>query len=188
MNPFSTAVLAFSMSTDAFAVSLGKGAASSRPRLVDALRMGAIFGVVEGITPILGWLAGTAASRHVAAVDHWIAFTLLVLIGGKMIYEGLFADEGDGAPRRRQGLAALALVAVGTSIDSFAVGVTLSLLNVSIYVTAAAIGLATFIMVTIGMLCGQMLGAKMGKRAEACGGAVLILLGAKILFEQLAAG
>jgi manganese efflux pump family protein len=176
------------MSTDAFAVSLGKGASLRRPRLRDALRTGAVFGLVEGATPILGWLAGSVASRHVAAVDHWIAFSLLSLIGGKMVYEGLSRNESDDKPARRHGLAALALTAVGTSIDSFAVGVTLSLLNVSIYLTAAAIGFATFVMVTIGMLCGQMLGAKMGKRAEACGGALLILLGAKILFEHLAAG
>ncbi len=184
VNLLATAVLAFSMSTDAFAVSIGKGAALSRPRFRDALRMGAIFGTVEGITPLVGWAAGFAASSYIAAIDHWIAFTVLGLIGAKMIFEGLQKTADDEKPQRH-GFGRLLLTAFGTSIDSMAVGVTISLLGTEIGLTAAAIGFATFLMVTMGMMAGHYVGAKFGKLAEICGGALLIFLGTKTLFEHL---
>ncbi|HYD19509.1 MAG TPA: manganese efflux pump MntP family protein, partial [Patescibacteria group bacterium] len=127
---------------------------------------------------------GLAASSYVAAVDHWIAFIILGAIGLKMIYEGLQADTGEEKPRSHS-IARLLLTALGTSIDSMAVGVSLSILGTHIGWTAAAIGLATFTMVTIGVMTGQYIGSKYGKIAEMAGGAALIFLGTKTLFEHL---
>jgi putative Mn2+ efflux pump MntP len=184
MGIFQTTILAFSMSTDAFAVSVGKGAALRKPRFTEALRTGAIFGAIEGMTPIVGWGIGLAASQHIAAVDHWIAFIILGSIGLKMIYEGLQADSGEEKPVRHS-IARLMLTALGTSIDSMAVGVSLSILGTHIGWTAAAIGFATFTMVTIGVMTGQYIGSKYGKIAEMLGGAALIFLGTKTLLEHL---
>ncbi len=172
------------MSTDAFAVSLGKGARLQKPRLSEALRTGAIFGTVEGLTPVIGWCIGLAASAYIAAIDHWIAFIVLGGIGLKMIFEGIQAETGEEKPASNS-FARLALTALGTSIDSMAVGVSLSILGTHIGVTAAAIGFATFTMVTIGVMTGQYIGSKFGKVAELCGGAALIFLGTKTLLEHL---
>lgn len=185
MGVLSTAILAFSMSTDAFAVSVGKGAALRKPKLSEAFRTGAIFGAVEGITPVIGWCIGLVASSYVQAVDHWIAFTLLAGIGLKMIHESLSAEERTEEKPLRHSLPRLVLTAIGTSIDSMAVGVSLSVIGTEIGVIAAAIGFATFTMVTIGLMTGQYLGAKFGRRAEMLGGIALVCLGTKILFEHL---
>jgi putative Mn2+ efflux pump MntP len=184
MNIFSTAILAFSMSTDAFAVSLGKGAGLHRPKIRDAFRTGAIFGTVEAMTPVVGWLAGLAAGEYVAAVDHWIAFAVLGLIGCKMLLESLREREEEEKPRRH-GIGVLLTAAIGTSIDSFAIGITLSILGASIWGTAAAIGLVTCLMVTIGIMAGHYLGNKMGRIAESAGGMMLIAIGTKILCDHL---
>lgn len=185
MGILSTAILAFSMSTDAFAVSIGKGAALRKPRLSEAFRTGAIFGAVEGVTPLVGWAIGLAASSYVQAVDHWIAFIVLGSIGIKMMRASFTPDDESAEKPARHGLGYLILTAIGTSIDSMAVGVSLSVVGMPIAITAAAIGCATFTMVTIGLMTGQYLGAKFGKQAELCGGIALLFLGTKILFEHL---
>ena len=158
MNSFATTVLAFSMSADAFAAALGKGSVLHRPRLGEALRTGLVFGTVEAITPVIGWAAGIAASTYIAAIDHWIAFALLLV------------------------------TAVGTSIDAMAVGVTLALVNADIAMTAVAIGLATFLMTTIGILIGRIIGGRFGRMAEALGGLGLIGIGTRILIEHTMLG
>jgi manganese efflux pump family protein len=183
MNPFSTIILALSMSTDAFAAALGKGAVLDRPRLGDALRVGLVFGIVEAITPVIGWAAGFAASAYIAAIDHWIAFALLSAIGGKMIWDSMQRPT-EQARAKRHSFGLLLMTAIGTSIDAMAVGVTLAFLNANIIVIALAIGLATFVMTTIGILLGRVLGGKFGRIAEILGGVGLILIGAKILIEH----
>lgn len=193
MSIIATAILAFSMSTDAFAVSLGhgarsrvgKGASLSKPKLGEAFRTGAIFGAVEGVTPVIGWGLGLVAGAYVQAVDHWIAFTLLAGIGLRMIYAALKNEIVAEQKPARHGLLALVITALGTSINSMAVGVSLSVLSAPVAVTATAIGLATFTMVTIGLMTGQYLGEKFGKTAEICGGIALVFLGTKILLEHL---
>jgi manganese efflux pump family protein len=187
MNPFSTIILALSMSTDAFAAALGKGAVLDRPRLGDALRVGLVFGIVEAITPVIGWAAGFAASAYIAAIDHWIAFALLSAIGGKMIWDGMRRPNEQAKPTRHS-FGLLLTTAIGTSIDAMAVGVTLAFLNANIIVIALAIGLATFVMTTIGILLGRVLGGKFGRIAEILGGVGLILIGAKILIEHTLGG
>ncbi|GHB11788.1 putative manganese efflux pump MntP [Salinicola rhizosphaerae] len=175
------------MSTDAFAASIGKGAALTRTRLPAALRIGLIFGVVETITPVIGWAIGLAASRFVSEWDHWIAFFLLAGLGAHMMWEG-FKPADDSAKRdepRKSSFWMLVATAFATSIDAMAIGVTLAFAKVNIVVAALSIGVATTVMVTAGIMLGRAIGALIGKRAEMLGGLVLIAIGAAILYEHL---
>ena len=187
MNLLSTIVLAFAMSTDAFAAAVGKGAALHRPRLREALRTGLIFGVIEAITPVIGWALGSVAARYVEAWDHWIAFVMLCILGGMMVRNGLSLAEEDAAPVTRHSFWLLAATGFATSIDAMAVGVSLAFIDNNIWVTALAIGLATMLMVSIGVMVGRFIGAVAGKRAEVLGGVALIGIGATILYEHLSA-
>ena len=186
MSPLSVLLIALSMSTDAFAAAVAKGAALHRPRLSEAVKTGLIFGGIESLTPLIGWALGRAASRYVAAFDHWVAFALLAAIGVKMIHDSFQRDETAEKPQSHSVLA-LAVTAVGTSIDALAVGVTLALVNAPILVTALAIGAATFTMTTIGLMAGHRLGTRFGKHAELFGGIALIAIGAAIVAEHLMA-
>ena len=191
MSPFSIAVLAVSMSVDAFAVSVGRGAAIGRPPVREALRTGLVFGIVEALTPLIGWAAGFAASRYVEAVDHWIAFALLGALGVHMIVAGLRPEPEEAAEQatedggKHHRFWALAATGLATSIDAAAIGVSLAFLDVHIGVVALVIGLCTLVMVTLGVMLGRALGALVGKRAEIAGGVILILVGAGILYEHL---
>ncbi|RXZ36554.1 manganese efflux pump MntP [Oxalobacteraceae bacterium CAVE-383] len=188
MNFAALVLLALAMSTDAFAAAIGKGASMPKPHFFQALRIGVLFGAIEAITPVIGWLIGSLASKWVAQWDHWIAFTLLLVLGGHMIWAGLKTDaEEETETPRNQSILMLALTAVATSIDAMAVGVGLAFVDVSIGEAALLIGLATTTMVTIGVLLGRVLGSLIGKRAEIVGGLVLIGVGATILYEHLAA-
>lgn len=185
MSPFAISVLALSLSVDAFAVSVGRGAALGRPRLREALRTGAVFGLVEAATPLIGWAAGVAASAFVSAIDHWIAFGLLAGVGLHMVYEAVAG--GPEKSTKGGSLPVLIATAIGTSLDSMAVGVSLALLQVNIIVIACAIGLATFLMSSGGMLIGRLIGARFGRFAEIAAGFALTGLGIMILCQHLAA-
>ncbi len=189
MNPASLMLLAFAMSTDAFAASIGKGAALKRTRFPEALRIGVIFGTVEAITPVIGWTIGLAATRFVSEWDHWIAFALLGGLGAHMIWEGLkpVAKHSDGnqTPAQRKSVWLLAAMALATSIDAMAVGVTLAFADINIMIAALAIGLVTMLMVTAGIMLGRVIGSLIGKRAEIAGGLVLIAIGTMVLYEHL---
>jgi len=183
MSIISNTIIAFSMSADAFAASIGKGVALQKPKLSYAMRIGLVFGGVETLTPIIGWLLGRMASGFIEAVDHWVAFTILALIGGKMIYEGCHNEEAERKESHTLGI--LILTAIGTSIDAMAVGATLALLDANIWIMAIMIGSATFVMSTIGIMTGHYIGTKAGKIAEVLGGLCLIAIGTKILIEHL---
>ncbi|WP_127959770.1 manganese efflux pump MntP [Serratia microhaemolytica] len=187
MNLSATVILAFGMSMDAFAASIGKGAALHQPRLREALRTGVIFGVIEAITPLIGWSAGLLASQYIMDWDHWIAFTLLFILGARMISEGLKnkPEAEEEQKIRRHGFWLLVTTAIATSLDAMAVGVGLAFLQVNIMHTAMAIGLATMIMTTLGIMLGRYIGPLLGKRAELLGGVVLIGIGINILFDHL---
>lgn len=190
MSPASTVLIAFAMSTDAFAAAIGKGAALHRPHWREALRTGLVFGVIEGLTPVVGWALGSAAAPYVEAWDHWIAFVLLGALGLHMIRAGLAAhDDADASRDRPQShsLRRLAVTAFATSIDAMAIGVGLALIDADIVVAAIAIGLATLTMVTLGVMLGRVLGAIVGRRAEVAGGLVLIAIGSTILAQHLGA-
>ncbi|MGG5889571.1 manganese efflux pump MntP family protein [Falsiroseomonas sp. HC035] len=185
MSPAAITVLALGMSVDAFAAALSRGATGRRIRLRDALRTGAVFGTVEMATPVIGWSAGMMAAGSIAAIDHWVAFILLGLVGLHCLWAALRRDPA-AAPGPASAWMLLA-TAVGTSIDAMAVGVSLALLDANIWIVAPAIGAATFAMATGGMLAGRLLGSRIGRVAEALAGLALIALGSSILFEHLGA-
>ena len=183
MNLSATLILAFGMSMDAFAASIGKGASLHKPKFSEALRTGLIFGVIETITPLIGWCLGLLASQVVLEWNHWVAFILLVFLGIRMIYEGVRGNDDEEAPKlQRHGFWLLVTTAIATSLDAMAVGVGLAFLQVNIIETALAIGCATMIMSTLGMMLGRFIGPLLGKRAEILGGVVLIGIGCQILY------
>jgi manganese efflux pump family protein len=184
MNPVATLFLAFAMSTDAFAAAIGKGAMLHRPNLREALKTGVIFGVIEALTPLAGWFLGRAAADYVAAWDHWIAFALLAVLGARMVLNGL-SNKIEASRPASHSFWLLALTGFATSIDAMAVGAGLAFVEVDIYSTATAIGLATMLMVTIGVMLGRVIGRVVGKRAEIAGGIVLIGVGSTILADHL---
>ena len=186
MNLSATLLLAFGMSMDAFAASMGKGATLHKPKFSEALRTGLIFGAIETLTPLIGWGLGMLASQFVLEWNHWIAFILLTFLGGRMVIEGIRNDMGDDEPVQRHGFWLLVTTAIATSLDAMAVGVGLAFLQVNIIATALAIGCATLIMSTLGMMVGRFIGPLLGKRAEILGGIVLIGIGAQILWAHFA--
>ncbi len=146
-----------------------------------------MFGAIEAVTPLLGWAAGVAASAYIAAIDHWIAFILLAIVGGKMIFEsagkfGRFEQEVE--ERAGIGLTGLVMTAIATSIDAMAVGVTLALVDADIVTVALAIGTTTFLLATGGLLVGRVAGARFGPPIEFVGGLGLIGIGLTILLEH----
>lgn len=185
MNFISTTLIALAMSTDAFAAAVGKGAALHKPQLREALRTGLIFGVIEALTPVVGWALGQVAAPYVSAWDHWIAFFLLSALGLRMIKEGMAVPVIEVSKPSSHSFWILAITGFATSIDAMVVGVGLAFMDANIVVTAAAIGLATFTMVTIGVMLGRVLGLVAGKRAELMGGVILIGIGCLILYEHL---
>lgn len=185
MNIASTLLLALAMSTDAFAAAVGKGAALRKPRLREAFKAGVIFGVIEAITPLVGWGLGRAAAPYVMSWDHWLAFGLLTILGLRMIRSGFTAPDVAEEKPDSHAFWVLALTGFATSIDAMAVGASLAFIDVDIVSTAVTIGFATMIMVTIGFMVGKMLGVMVGRRAEIGGGLILIGIGSVILAEHL---
>lgn len=189
--------LAFGMSMDAFAAAIAQGAAIGTPTRRGTLRTAAVFGSVETLAPLIGWAIGSVAQRYIADWDHWVAFTLLLLLGLRMIYGALQPEQPTGeqsteaqpesgqSGRRPPSPLMLVAIAFATSIDSMIVGVGLAFLEVNILLTALTIGLATTIMAALGLRLGSLLGNAIGKRAEILGGLVLIGIGTLILAEHL---
>jgi putative Mn2+ efflux pump MntP len=178
-------VLALGLSVDAFAAAVGRGAAVDHPHVGVALRSGLVFGLVEMITPVIGWALGVAFSSFVDAIDHWIAFVLLFAVGGHMAWHALAKGEAEeDAPKGNGSLLGLIATAIGTSIDAMAIGITLALLDVDIRVAAPIIGATTFVMASFGMWAGKMIGEKIGHRAEIVAGVGLALIGCIILYEH----
>ena len=175
------------LSMDAFAVSICKGLAMPAVNKKQALLIGAYFGVFQALMPLAGWLLGSQFARHVTKLAPWIAFVLLAWIGGSMLRESLSKKEEDEEVepvelRHKE----LFLLAVATSIDALAVGVSVSMveLSVSIGAAAALIGCTTFAISVGGVFVGHIFGARYKNRAEFVGGAILILIGVKILLEH----
>lgn len=177
-------VLAVGLSMDAFAVSICKGLALQRVSWKECCIAGLWFGGFQALMPLLGYLLGTQFEQFVTSVDHWIAFVLLGIIGGNMIREALSKDEDklDGSLAFKTML----LLAIATSIDALAVGITFALLpDVNLPAAVSFIGATTFILSAVGLKVGNVFGLKYKSRAEIAGGIILILLGVKILLEHL---
>lgn len=188
MNFSATILLAFGMSMDAFAASIGKGATLHKPKFSEAVRTGLIFGVIETLTPLIGWGLGYLVNETVMILNNWIAFILLTFLGSRMIINGFRHTPEEEVPKiHRHGFWLLVTTAIATSLDAMAVGVGLAFLEVNIIVTALAIGCATAIMSTLGLMIGRFLGPMFGKRAEILGGIVLISIGAEIIYSYLTA-
>ena len=189
MNLLTTILLALGMSVDAFAAALARGAGSLHYTWRQTVKTALIFGIVETITPLIGWLVGSMAQKFIAAYDHWLAFGLLLALGLKMIWGALHDDddEATAADKNRTDttLTLTIITAIATSIDSMVVGVGLAFLDANIWLTALAIGTSTTIMAAVGLQLGRLLGQKIGSRAEMAGGVVLIGIGTFILLEHL---
>ncbi len=177
-------ILAVGLSMDAFAVSVCKGLATAQLKPRHCVITGLWFGGFQALMPLIGWLLGSAFEGYITSVDHWVTFVLLGLIGANMIKEAFSKseDETDSS----FGFKAMLLMAVATSIDALAVGITFALLeDVNITAAISFIGVITFLMCCIGVKIGNVFGAKYKSKAEFAGGLILIFLGLKILLEHL---
>ena len=178
--------LAVGLSMDAFAVSICKGLSVNRVRPKHMLICGLYFGGFQALMPLIGYLLGVNFRSMIASVDHWIAFVLLSLIGANMLRESFSKDKDENVDASF-GVKTMLLMAVATSIDALAVGVTFAFLEVAIVPAVSFIGITTFIFSAAGVLIGNIFGAKWKNKAEFAGGAILILIGLKILIEHLTA-
>lgn len=179
-------LVAVGLSMDAFAVSVCKGLSMPRLNLKQAGVIGLFFGGFQALMPAVGWLLGKQFERYIVSVDHWIAFVLLSFIGGKMILEAVKGDGGEnGQELIRLDLKELLVLSVATSIDALAVGITFAFLRVSLVSSISLIGVITFLFSFAGVIIGNKFGARFKSKAEIAGGAVLIIIGIKILVEHL---
>ena len=183
MDIVSTLLIAVALAMDAFSVSLTKGFTLKNITLKQILWFGVFFGGFQSLMPILGWTLGVQLQLIVSAVAPWIAFILLVLIGANMIRES-FSDDLDD-DEDTFSFAELTLLAVATSIDAFAVGVTYAVLKIDILIPVIIIGLVAFIFTVIGIYLGKKIGDYFGDKFEILGGVILILLESRILLEGL---
>ena len=183
MGFFELFLLAVGLSMDAFAVSVCKGLSTRKLSMRHYLIIGAWFGGFQALMPTVGYFLGSAFQKYIESIDHWVAFILLCLIGGNMLRESFSKEEEH--TDASFGVKSMALLAVATSIDALAVGVTFAFLEVSILPAVSLIGCTTFCLSLMGVVVGNFFGARYKKRAELTGGIILILLGAKILLEHL---
>ena len=186
MSFLSLFVIAVGLSMDAFAVSICKGLSLSSMSWKYAVAAGAYFGGFQALMPLAGYLLGVQFQDYITKVDHWIAFALLAFIGGKMVIEAI--REKDGGPEEKTDALStgeLTVLAVATSIDALAVGITFAFLKVNILPSVLLIGVTTFALSLGGVLLGNRFGAKYKTKAEVAGGVILVLIGLKILLEHL---
>jgi putative Mn2+ efflux pump MntP len=185
MPLWSLFLIALGVSADAFAVALGKGLHMRRLNYRHAVIIAVTFAVFQVVMPLLGWFVGTQFHQFITEVDHWVAFGLLVLIGGKMLWDAIrggdLDDDDDGRLRVRQ----LLLLALATSIDALAVGISFAFLDVVIVEAIMVIGVTTLVLTFLGVLVGHRAGLRFRGPAEIVGGVILILIGVKILFDHL---
>lgn len=184
-------LLAVGLSMDAFAVSICKGLGMKKINLKVAVVLGLFFGGFQAGMPVIGWALGSQFMGIIGPIDHWIAFILLAFIGGKMLREAFTEDEGegegegDGRDAEKIDLAEYLILAIATSIDALAVGISFAALSVDIVPAVSLIGITTFIFSIAGVAIGHTFGARYEKPATIVGGVVLILIGLKFLLEHL---
>ena len=182
------ALLALGVSMDAFAVSICKGLGVKKAGLKEMSTCGIWFGGFQALMPLVGYFLGALFYDAISTFDHWIAFTLLALIGANMLREALSKEEGCECCENSNDMSmkTMFVMAVATSIDALAVGISLAMAgDVNIWVAISLIGIVTFAMAGIGVKIGNVFGSRFEKKAEAAGGIILILLGLKILLEHL---
>jgi putative Mn2+ efflux pump MntP len=180
-------LIAIGLSMDAFAVSITLGLSVKKPTLREYALPGAYFGFFQALMPLAGYFAGTFFAESVKRFDHWIAFALLLFIGGKMVAES-FSKDGEERRENRFGFASMMLLSVATSIDALAVGVTFAFFDINIFIAVLIIGSVTFCISTAGVKIGNVFGTRFKSKAELFGGLVLVALGVKILVGELFGG
>lgn len=179
-------LLAVGLSMDAFAVSLCKGLATTKSSLRGGLLCGLWFGGFQALMPLIGFYLGSLFSEAIQAFDHWVAFLLLAVIGGNMLKEAFEEKDSCRADSGDFSVKTMFLMAVATSIDALAVGLSLAMAgDVNIFLAVALIGAVTFLLSAVGVKVGSVFGCRYEKRAQIAGGVILILLGVKILLEHL---
>ena len=188
MAPWSVFLIALGVSADAFAVALGKGLHMRRLDYRHTLVIALTFGLFQAVMPLIGWLLGTQLEQYITVFDHWIAFGLLAIIGGKMLWDAFRGGEDEEKDDDRLRLRQLLLLAVATSIDALAVGISFAFLAVPIVESVVIIGVTTTVLTFAGVLLGHRVGLRWRGPAEIVGGVILILIGTRILFDHLAAG
>ena len=184
MDLWELLVIAVGLSMDAFAVSVCKGLATQKVQVKHFLIVGIWFGGFQALMPTIGYLLGSTFEQYITAFDHWIAFILLGIIGGNMIKESFSKEEE--CCNNSFAFKIMLLMAIATSIDALAIGITFALLpDVNILAAVSSIGITTFILSGIGLKIGNVFGAKYKAKAEFAGGLILICMGIKILLEHL---
>lgn len=183
MDLLSLFLIAVGLSMDAFAVSVCKGLATPKYKLKYSMICGAWFGGFQALMPAVGFLLGVNFKKYITAIDHWIAFVLLALIGFNMIREALKNDDEGADPSFT--VKSMSLLAVATSIDALAIGITFAFLDVNIVAAVLFIGVCTFVISAAGVKIGSAFGTRFKSKAEIAGGAILIILGLRILVEHL---
>ncbi|MGE4485198.1 MAG: manganese efflux pump MntP family protein [Oscillospiraceae bacterium] len=184
MSIFELFVLAVGLSMDAFAVSVCKGLCIRKLNLKSAIVVGLWFGGFQSLMPLLGYFLGVRFKGYIVSIDHWIAFVLLGVIGASMI-KNAFSKENETGSGESLAFRVMLLLAIATSIDALAVGITFAFLDVAIIPAVSFIGAITFTLSAVGVKIGNVFGTKYKAKAEFAGGAILILLGTKILLEHL---
>lgn len=179
--------LGIGLAMDAFAVSVCKGLAMRKVNKKQAVIIGVFFGGFQALMPFIGWLLGSQFQQYITSIDHWIAFVLLGLIGGKMVAEALKPEEDVQIEQMDPplDLKELLILAIATSIDALAIGVTFAFLDYPIVEAISIIGIVTFIISIAGVYVGNFFGNKYKKKAELAGGLILLILGTKILLSHL---
>jgi putative Mn2+ efflux pump MntP len=183
MSILSLFIIAVGLAMDAFAVSISCGVVLKKVRIRQALLIASFFGGFQGTMPVIGWIAGNQMQDYVAAFDHWIAFLLLLAVGSKMIWESR-KDEASRVKLNPTRISVLLVLAIATSIDALAVGLSLSFLDTSILLPGLVIGSVTFFLSLLGAYLGTMAKHIIGSRMELLGGLILIAIGIRIVIEH----
>lgn len=178
-------ILAVGLSMDAFAVSICKGLATPKIKCKHMILAGLWFGGFQALMPTIGYFLGSTFASTIKTYDHWVAFVLLSFIGGNMLKEAFSSGDDDGEVSNSFAVKTMFIMAIATSIDALAVGVTFAFLEVNVLIAAAFIGVTTFAFSFAGVKIGNIFGAKYEKKAEIIGGLILIALGIKIIVEHL---
>ena len=183
METLTVLIIAVALAMDCFAVSLAAGTVTKERRIFTSAVLGIFFGISQMIMAIAGWAAGISIASTIGFIDHWIAFIILVIIGGKMMYEGFMGEE---VPERNYlAVSTLLILSIATSIDALGVGLSFAVLSTGIAAAAAIIGIISFIFSFAGVMVGSRLAARFGSPVEIAGGIVLVIIGIRILFEHL---
>ncbi len=186
MDFVTTIGIALGLCFDSFAVSLSCGVVESKIRFRDAIRIAFTLALFQGAMPVIGYFLGSTVSRYIGKFDHWVAFGLLLMLGIRMIIEGLKKDD-DKEPLDFKRFPVLLTMAIGTSIDAFAVGISFAFLDVQIWIAGLIIGTVTFLASMTAIRIGKSAGSRLGSRVEILGGIILAVIGVKILLEHLLA-